>query len=241
MNFGKGSKMHELTTNYYFSLEEFPYKELFEGSHFVWEALAKLSLFLEEQPLGKIEGKVSAGAHLVNPELITIGKGTVVEPGAFIRGPCIIGKDCEIRHGAYIRGNVVTGNDCVIGHATEIKRSILLNHVCAGHFNYVGDSILGNRANLGAGVKCANLRLDHNTISILFQGEKFQTHLNKFGAVIGDDAQLGCNCVTNPGTLIGKETFCHPCINVCGVIPPFSKVKSAHKVVIQEHVDANID
>lgn len=233
--------MRELTVASFFSLEDFPYKELFEGTHYVWEALARLSSFLEKQQLGKIEGKVSESAHLVNPELISIGEGTVVEPGAFIRGPCIIGKNCEVRHGAYIRGNVIAGDDCVIGHATEIKRSILLNHVCAGHFNYVGDSILGNRVNLGAGVKCANLRLDHDTISIHFHGEKFQTHLSKFGAVIGDNAQLGCNCVTNPGTLIGKEAFCHPCINVCGVIPSFSKVKSAHKVVIQEHVNANFD
>lgn len=233
--------MDELTTSYYFSLEEFPFKELFEGSYFVWEALSKLTPFLETRELGKIEGKVSDGAHLVNPECISIGKGTIIEPGAFIRGPCIIGRDCEIRHGAYIRGNVVVGNHCVIGNATEIKRSILLNHVSAGHFNYVGDSILGNRVNLGAGVKCANLRLDHDTISISYRGEKIQTHLNKFGAIIGDNAQLGCNSVTNPGTLIGKASFCHPCINVCGVIPPFSKVKSANKVVIQEHVNTNID
>lgn len=218
--------MEDLLVNSFFNLEEYPWIEVFEGSVYSWDPLKNLSAFLANAPLGKIEVELPPGVHLVNPELISIGKGTVVEPGAYIRGPCLIGTNCEVRHGAYIRGSVVVGNGCVIGHDTEIKRSILLNGVCAGHFNYVGDSILGNRVNLGAGVKCANLRLDHSSISIFYHGQKTDTGLAKLGAIIGDNAQLGCNAVTNPGTLIGKGAFCHPCLAVGGYIAPFSKVKS---------------
>lgn len=227
--------MHELSISNFFTLEGYPFRELFKDCLYVWEALSKLTDFLDQKKLGKIETTIPSTAYLVNPELISIGKGTVVEPGALIKGPCIIGENCEIRHGAYIRGYVVAGNECVIGHDTEIKRSILLNGVCAGHFNYVGDSILGNMANLGAGVKCANLRLDHDSVTIIFHGEKIATELLKFGAVIGDGAQLGCNCVTNPGTIIGKKAFCHPCINVNGYIPPYARVRSTQKMIIEEH------
>jgi NDP-sugar pyrophosphorylase family protein len=231
--------MHELSTVSFFSLEGYPFSELFKNCFYVWEALGHLNSYLHNQKLGKIEVDVPSSVHLINPELISIGKGTVIEPGAFIRGPCIIGENCEIRHGAYLRGYVIAGNHCVIGHDTEIKRSILLNHVCAGHFNYVGDSILGNGVNLGAGVKCANLRLDHDPVYIIFQGEKISTNLQKFGTVIGDEAQLGCNCVTNPGTLIGKKAFCHPCINVNGYIPAYARVKSTQKMIIAEQIHVN--
>src|SRR5260221_13587743 len=107
--------MHELSTPNFFSLEECPFPELFKDSFYVWEALSKLSAFFQKQQLGKIEVDIPSSVHLIQPELISIGKGTVVEPGALIRGPCIIGKDCEVRHGAYIRGFVITGNGCIIG------------------------------------------------------------------------------------------------------------------------------
>jgi NDP-sugar pyrophosphorylase family protein len=228
--------MQPLAIESFFSLEGVPFAELFQNCFYVWEPLGKLNEFLLGSRLGKIEVELPSSVHLVNPEAIRIGKGTRVEPGAYIRGPCIIGENCEIRHGAYIRGHVITGNGCVIGHDTEIKRSILLNHVCAGHFNYVGDSILGNGVNLGAGVKCANLRLDHEDIQIVFQGEKISTGLKKLGAIIGDETQLGCNCVTNPGVLMGKKAFCHPCINVNGYIPSYARVKSTQKIVIVEQI-----
>jgi NDP-sugar pyrophosphorylase family protein len=210
--------MQELSTNQFFSLEAYLHGELFEKADFVWDALHRLDSYLEEQELGKIEVQVPTNAYLINPELISIGAGTVIEPGAYIEGPVIIGPHNHIRHGAYIRGNVITGEKCVIGHSTEIKHSILLNGAQAAHFNYVGDSILGYDVNLGAGVKLANFRFDHKDITILFQGQKILTGLRKFGAVIGDGAQIGCNAVTNPGTLIGPKAFCYPCLNIKGII-----------------------
>lgn len=213
----------------FFILGHFTHAELFEGCTYVWEALERLSDYLKKQKLGKIEVEIPSSVHVVNPELISIGRGTVVEPGAYIQGPCIIGNNCQIRHGAYIRGHVIAGEACVIGHDTEIKHSILLDRVNAAHFNYVGDSILGNGVNLGAGVKCANLKLDHSPVTVVVQGERYKTGLKKLGAILGDGAQLGCNSVTNPGTLMGRGAIAYPCVNVQGFIPASGKAKPHQK------------
>lgn len=217
-----------MTTNFspssFFSLEEYTHDELFAVTH-VWEALANLSAYLGKQQLGNIQVKIPEGVHLVHRDKISIGKGTVIEPGAYISGPCLIGDNCVIRQGAYIRGDVVTGDGCVIGHATEIKHSILLNKAAAAHFNYVGDSILGNGVNLGAGVKLANYKLDHKEVYVFFKGAKISTKLKKFGAVIGDGSQLGCNAVTSPGTLMGQNSLCYPCVYVKGIIPAKTVIK----------------
>ena len=215
----------DFSPNSFFSLTEYSHAELFENMTYVWEALTHLSLYLEKKPLGKIEIQIPDGVHLIHRDKISIGKGTIVEPGAYIAGPCWIGENCVIRHGAYIRGHVVTGSSCVIGHATEVKHSILLNKACAAHFNYVGDSILGNGVNLGAGVKLANFKIDHKDVFIYFNGEKIATHLKKFGAVLGDGVQLGCNAVTSPGTLMGKQSLCYPCVYVKGVVPAKKIIK----------------
>jgi NDP-sugar pyrophosphorylase family protein len=216
-----------------FSLENFSHAALFEGECYPWIALKKLAQYLQSQQLGEIKVKIPQGVHLVNPSLISIGEGTQIEPGVLIQGPCIIGKNCLIRHGAYLRGNVLAGYGCVIGHDTEVKNSIFLNESCAAHFNYVGDSIIGNKVNLGAGVKCANLRFDHQPISVYWGNEKIDTQLPKLGAIIGDHAQIGCNCVINPGTIFGKNSFCFPCLNVGGFIPEGAKVKSAMKNIVE--------
>lgn len=226
--------MQDLSVVSFFDLEGFEHADLFKGCNYAWQALSNISAYLEKQTLGKIEVEIPAGAHLVHRSSITIGKGSIVEPGAYIEGPCIIGKNCHIRHGAYVRGEVITGDGCIIGHDTEIKHSILLNRSFAAHFNYVGDSILGNDVNLGAGVKCANLRLDHQVICIFFKGKKISTELSKMGAIIGDATQVGCNAVINPGTLMGKKTICHPCVNVGGLIPSSAKVKSSQKTIVEE-------
>lgn len=225
--------MEKFLLNAFFDIENFDFQEAFEGCTYAWDALGKLDQFLERADLGQINCPIPEGAYLVHPELIAIGEGTVIEPGAFIRGPCMIGKGCEVRHGAYIRGDVLIGDGCVIGHDTEVKRSILLDEVCVAHFNYVGDSILGNRVNLGAGVKLANLRLDQSTIQI----EGLSTNLKKLGAIVGDGSQFGCNAVANPGTVMGPGAFCHPCAVIRGYIPPKAAVKSTQKMVIQEYVD----
>lgn len=222
-----------LLPHYFFSLEAFAHVDLFEDISFVWEALGKLSNYLSQQKLGTIATHIPPLAHLENSSLISIGEGTIIEPGVYIQGPCLIGKNCVLRHGAYIRGGVVTGDGCVIGHDTEIKNAILLDGACAAHFNYVGDSILGNRVNLGAGVKCANLRFDHQSVTVTVQGQKFETRLKKLGAIIGDGSQLGCNCVTNPGALIGKNVFCSPCLNISGYIPDQGRVKPSHFPIVE--------
>ncbi|MBS0604788.1 MAG: UDP-N-acetylglucosamine diphosphorylase [Verrucomicrobia bacterium] len=222
-----------LTPAQFFSLEGYEHMPLFEGCQYPWEALARLEGYLNSLKLGKIEIEIPPAVHLVNPESISIGNGTIIEPGAFIQGPCVIGRNCVIRHGAYIRGNVVTGDSCVIGHDTEVKHSIFLNHASAAHFNYVGDSILGNNINLGAGVKCANLRLDHQPVYVLIHDERINTRLHKLGAIVGDGAQVGCNCVINPGTVLGRNSFCFPCLNVYGFVPENGKVKPALKNIVE--------
>lgn len=224
--------MHE---SYFFDLSAYSHHSLFEWLDYPWLALSHLESYLKGQVLGIHEGEISSQAYLVHPELISIGKGTIVEPGAYIQGPCVIGKNCRVRHGAYIRGNVLSGDDCVIGHDTEVKNSIFLNQTQAAHFAYVGDSILGNGVNLGAGVKCANLKLDHGVISVRYRNQTIQTPLRKFGVLIGDGSQIGCNSVTNPGTLIGKNVKCYPCVNIGGFIPSRSIVKPQSQPIIKNY------
>jgi NDP-sugar pyrophosphorylase family protein len=210
----------------FFSLEQFAHKNLWEKGSPIWSALVILSKYLKEIPLGRIEIEVPKGVILEKKELISIGKGTVIEPGVMIKGPCIIGKNCTISHGAYVREEVILGNDCHIGHSTEVKHSILLDGAKATHFVYVGDSILGNAVNLGAGVKCANLRLDRGDIWVEVDGKKVNTGLKKLGAIVGDLVQIGCNSVLNPGTLMGKESFSYPLMNLGGFIPARSQISS---------------
>lgn len=222
-----------LQPSYYFSFQDTPIATLFQDCICVWDALKNLSIYLKNQDLGKIEVSISEGVFLENPELISIGEGTILEPGVYIKGPALIGKNCEIRHGAYLRENVILCDGAVVGHDSEIKNSILFPRAHAAHFNYVGDSILGSDTNLGAGVICANFRLDHREIRVEIEGEKIGTGLTKFGLILGDHSQIGCNSVTNPGTMIGKNVFCHPCINVGGVIPSSSKIKSQKTYIVE--------
>ena len=153
---------------------------------------------------------------------IKIGKGVLIEPGAYIKSPTIIGDQTEVRHGAYIRGDCLIGANCVVGHVTEVKHSIFMNGAKAGHFAYLGDSILGNQVNLGAGTKLANLRFIKGEIIINSSDGPIKTGLRKLGAILGDGVQTGCNTVTNPGTLLGPPE--HDC--TCRV----SCRKFSHKI-----------
>ncbi len=155
------------------------------------------------------------GAYLFNDKVI-IGPGTVVEPGACIKGPVIIGKNSEVRQGAYVRGNCLVGDHCVVGHTTEIKGSIMLDNAKAGHFAYIGDSILGNNVNLGAGTKLANLKMIPGTIVVRSIKERYDTGRRKLGAILGDQTETGCNSVTSPGTLMGPRSIVYPGIAVPG-------------------------
>lgn len=150
-----------------------------------------------------------AGAILVG-DSIDLGRGVLVETGAMIKSPAILGDYTEVRQGAYLRGYTLAGRSCVIGHTTEVKHSIFLNDAKAGHFNYIGDSILGANANLGAGTKFANLRFLDGNVRIRYKDQVLDTGMRKFGAILGDNSQTGCNSVTNPGTLLGKKCMLMP-------------------------------
>ena len=204
----------------FFSLQQYAHSSLWNQTTHVWEALLSLDAFFLSQCF-KIEIKIPQNVFLENPHTISIGAGTIIEPGVLIQGPCIIGKGCHIRHSAFLRGSVVLGDHCVVGHGSEIKKSIFLNNAVAAHLCYVGDSILGSGVNLGAGVKCSNVRLDNRKVLI----QKIDTGMRKLGAILGDGVQVGCNCVLNPGTVIGKKSLVHPLLNVGGYIPPQSVVK----------------
>ena len=217
--------MTALTAKDFFNLDSFDHRSLWETDEPVWMALHRTNDYFQKRNLFSIEIDIPASVHLENVEQIAIGEGVVLEPGVYIQGPCILGDGCVIRHGAYLRGGVICGKGCVVGHGSEIKQAILLNQTQVAHLAYVGDSILGNRVNLGAGVKCANLRLDRREVSISFEGSKLRTGLKKFGCVIGDGSQIGCNVVVNPGTLIGPECASYPLINLHGVIPARTRIK----------------
>lgn len=221
-----------LQSSYFFDFSRFGHAVLFQNDPEPWLVLQQLVAYLKTLPLGEHHGTISPSAYLIQPEQIFIGEGSVVEPGAYIQGPCFIGKHCTVRHGAYIRGNVLTGDHCVIGHDSEMKQSILLDKAHAAHFAYVGDSILGNEVNLGAGTKCANFKLDQTAINLHVHGHRIVTHMRKLGAIIGDKTQIGCNTVTNPGTLIGQAVRCYPCLNIEGFIPSYSLIKPSTQPVI---------
>lgn len=214
----------------FFELGEFAHAALFSPQFHPWTALDRLDAYLnrwlcefcDHKSRRRIESAQKAGAFVEKPELIWLGPQTRVEPGAYLRGPLIVGANCQIRHSAYLRGSVIAGDHCVIGHASEIKHSILLNGAKAAHFAYLGDSILGRSANLGAGAKCANLRLDGAVIWVHYGGQKISTHRRKFGSLVGDEAQIGCNSVLNPGCLVTKGARVYPCRAACGTVtrPP---------------------
>lgn len=197
-----------------FDLEHFAHAALFEGVRMAWEVLGRLSLFFQD---GFESGNEATllGAPWIGTK-VRLGPGTVVEPGACILGPAWIGSDCRIRHGAYLRENVITGDRCVLGNSCEFKNCLLLDDVQVPHFSYVGDSVLGNRAHLGAGVICSNLRLDQAEVRV----NGMPTGLKKFGALVGDGAEVGCNAVLNPGTVLGRKSVVYPGKMWVGVLEP---------------------
>lgn len=214
------------TPEYYFSLSGWEHASLFFDCTHVWEALANLrpyidSLLTEQGP--SFHGLVMEGAWVSDD--VILAPGTVVEPGAMIKGPAVIGPGSIVRQGAYIREYCLIGANCVVGHTSEVKGSILLDEAQAPHFNYVGDSILGRRVNLGAGVKLSNLKNDRSLISINTKEQRIATGLHKLGAIIGDDAAIGCNVVTSPGTLIGPQASVYANMVVRGFLPARSIMK----------------
>ncbi|MFA5953997.1 MAG: hypothetical protein WC817_00475 [Patescibacteria group bacterium] len=197
-----------------------------------WQAIQKLGPWLSEQKLGTVQGSVSPQA--VIDDKVSIGEGSVVDPFAVIIGPAIIGKNCHIRSHAYLRGNVYVGDNSVVGHTTEVKNSILVSTVRADHFNYIGDSILGNRTHLGAGVILANTKVPAGEIVVRDHDKSWPTGLEKFGSVLGDGVEIGCNAVLNPGSIIGKGSVIYPLVLWRGVLESEHIAKTATSVVAKK-------
>jgi len=191
---------------------------LFESAVNVWDALSQISSYLQFRLKPGIHGRLIGKPFISGA--VFIGAGTVIEQGAMIKGPAWIGEGCEIRNGCYIRENVIVGSGCVLGNSCEFKNSIIFDEAQVPHFNYVGDSILGFRAHLGAGVILSNVRLDHSEVVVSNQaGGYLPTGLRKFGAILGDRAEIGCNAVLSPGSMIGRDAIVYPGIQWKGVLP----------------------
>jgi len=212
-----------------FDLAQTEHAALFDGCEFAWEALKKIEPYLakvtRQNPPPRFPG-ASIGDRVI------IGAGTVVEPGALIKGPAIIGKNCQIRHNTYLRENVIIGDDCVVGNASELKNALLFNGVQVPHYNYVGDSILGHKAHLGAGAKISNVKLFPGNIAVEVDGVPRDTGLRKFGALMGDGAEAGCNAVLNPGSILGRGAVVYPNVFWRGILPSNSIAKNKAEIEV---------
>ncbi len=197
---------------------------LFKDVTYPWEVISKIKDYIKFLISMGLNGyrEINNG--------VFVGENVRIDEGAKIIPPAIIGHGTEIRHGAYLRGNVIISDGCVIGNSTEIKNSLIFDNAACPHYNYVGDSIIGSHAHLGAGVICSNLKSDKTDIYVK-GNKKYQTYLKKMGAILGDRVEIGCGCVLNPGTVIGKNTSVYPLTSVRGVIPEGCIVKDNKTVI----------
>jgi NDP-sugar pyrophosphorylase family protein len=207
----------------FIALEHTTHAKLFENQRFIWDALKQIASYLQFRLKPAVLGQLMGKPFISNT--VFIGSGTIVEQGAVIKGPAWIGERCHIRSGCYVRENVIVGDGVVMGNSCEFKNCIVCDEAQVPHFNYVGDSILGFRAHLGAGVILSNVKLDHREISVAIDDGILPTGLTKFGAIVGDRTEIGCNAVVNPGTVIGRYCIIYPSVNVRGVIPRAHIVK----------------
>ena len=207
-------------------MEETIAAEIFKDRTYPWEVLPEIGAFI--QKLGKT---LSEEEYEKRGEDIWVAKSAKVFPTAYIHGPAIIGKNAEIRLCAFIRGNAIVGEGAVVGNSTELKNVILFNKVQVPHYNYVGDSILGYKSHMGAGSITSNVKSDKSLVTIQAGEEKVKTGLKKMGAVLGDEVEVGCNSVLNPGTVVGKKSNIYPLSMVRGYIPPCSIYKKQGEIV----------
>lgn len=212
--------LQDTTIEALYTLEETIAAELFRGVTYPWEVLSKIKDFIialgETLPEEKYERREGD---------VWVARSAEVFPTAYIGGPAIIDENAQIRHGAFIRGSAIVGKGAVVGNSTELKNVILFNKVQVPHYNYVGDSILGYKAHMGAGSITSNVKSDKTLVVVKAGEEAFETGLKKFGAMLGDHVEVGCNSVLNPGTVIGKNTNIYPTSMVRGVIPAGSIYK----------------
>lgn len=218
--------MKEIEISQLFDLSNTIAKDVFEGVTYPYEVLPKISEFIvklgETLPADKYEKK---------GENIWIAKSATVAPTAFINGPAIIDEEAEVRHCAFIRGNAIVGKNAVVGNSTELKNVILFNNVQVPHYNYVGDSILGYKSHMGAGSITSNVKSDKTLIEVNVKGEKIKTNLKKMGAILGDNVEVGCGSILNPGSIIGSNTNIYPLSSVRGYVPAGSIYKKQGEVV----------
>lgn len=218
--------MEELMIRNLYDLNQTIASKIFEGCEYPWEVLPKISAFILE--LGPT---LSEEEYNRIGENVWIAKSAKVAPTAYINGPAIIGKEAEVRHCAFIRGNAIVGEGAVVGNSTELKNVILFNKVQVPHYNYVGDSILGYKAHMGAGSITSNVKSDKTLVEITVNGSRIGTNLKKMGAMLGDNVEVGCNSVLNPGTVIGRESNIYPLSMVRGYVSSKSIYKKAGEIV----------
>lgn len=209
-----------------YTLSETIAAELLSSVTYPWEALPKIGDFIK-----KLGPTLPEEDYEYRGEDVWVAKDATVFPSAYIHGPAIIGKGAEVRHCAFIRGNAIVGEGAVVGNSTELKNVILFNKVQVPHYNYVGDSILGFKAHMGAGSITSNVKSDKTLVVVKSDGENIETGLKKFGAMLGDNVEVGCNSVLNPGTVVGRSTNIYPTSCVRGYIPANSIYKDSSNII----------
>lgn len=218
-------KQTDVTTSQLFSSIPDYMQDLFSDTEYPWEILDRIGEYIDSI----YNDLITRGYSEIKPGVLA-GERTVIAKSAYIESPAIIGPNSEIRHCAFIRGNVITGEGCVIGNSTEVKNSVLFNNVQVPHFNYVGDSVLGNKSHLGAGAVCSNVRQDKSNITVKTE-PPIATNRRKFGAIICDNVEIGCGSLINPGSIIGHSSRIYPLTSVRGVIDANCIAKSSDEIV----------
>lgn len=218
--------MKEMTVKEMYTLDETIAKDIFDGVEYPWEVLPKISNFIME-----LGATLSEEEYEKRGDNVWVARSAKVAPTAFIGGPAIIGKDAEVRHCAFIRANAIVGEGAVVGNSTELKNVILFNKVQVPHYNYVGDSILGFKAHMGAGSITSNVKSDKKLVVVKTPEENIETGMKKIGAMLGDNVEVGCGTVLNPGSVVGKNTNIYPLSMVRGYVPSNSIYKKQGEVV----------
>lgn len=221
--------MDSLKVKNLYNLEETMAKDIFENIEYPWEVLPKISTFIKE-----LGSTLNPDVYEKKGEDIWVAKSAKVAPTASLNGPLIIDEEAEIRHCAFIRGNAIVGKNAVVGNSTELKNVILFNKVQVPHYNYIGDSVLGFKSHMGAGSITSNVKSDKTLVEIKAGSAKIETKLKKVGAMLGDNVEVGCNSVLNPGTVIGRNSNIYPISMVRGFVPANSIYKNKDEIVTKK-------